>query len=92
MEKQNPYSTIPLNQPNRDELIKVLEHIRDTEPETYERNVRECCAVVPAPMDETDSVVAEDGVLLYSYRTDHVLLMNDDGIYVACFRIKTRKP
>ncbi len=88
----NPFNQIPANQPNREQLIRVLEHIRETEPETYERNVRECGAVVPAPMDEKDAVVSEYGVLLYSYRMDHVLLMSDNGQYVACFRIKTRKP
>lgn len=88
----NPYTAIPLNQPNRDELIRVLEHIRETEPDTWVRNVRECCAVVPAPKDKIEATVSEDYTLLYSYRTDHVLLMSGSMKYIACFRIKTRKP
>lgn len=88
----NPYATIPLNQPNRDELIRVLEHIRVNEPETLERNVRECGAVVPAPKRDTDTLRSNCGEILYSYWPDKVLLESSEEIYIARFKVKTRKP
>lgn len=86
----NPYATIPLNQPNRDELIRVLEHIRVNEPETFERNVRECGAVVPAPKHTYDSAISEWGNVLYSYWPEMINVYTIKNI--AIFRIKTRKP
>ena len=86
----NPYATIPLNQPNRDELIRVLEHIRVNEPETFERNVRECSAVVPAPNDQYDSPT--DGIMLHSFSSHQIRIMSDADEYKFRFRIKTRKP
>lgn len=83
----NPYTSIPSNQPNRDQLIRVLEHIRETEPETYERNVRECGEKIPAPKDDTDVV---GGAYWYSYYPDTINVWSDRLICV--FRIKTRKP
>lgn len=87
----NSYATIPLNQPNREELIRVLEHIRETEPETFERNVRECAEKIPAPTFPDDCT---GGQYWYSFYPHFIKVFSGD-VYagpIAIFRIKTRKP
>lgn len=88
----NPYATIPLNQPNRDELIRVLEHIRVNEPETFERNVRECGAVVPAPKHDYDTIRSKHWEVMYSFWPNQIYILNGKENIIARFGIKTRKP
>lgn len=87
----NPYATIPLTQPNREQLIAMLEAIRIDHPEDWERNVRECSEKIPAPTFPDDCT---GGQYWYSFYPHFIKVFSGD-VYrgpIARFVIKTRKP
>lgn len=89
-----PYATIPLNQPNREQLIAMLEAIRIDHPEDWERNVRECSASLDPIKTDSDVVFWENGRMAFSAYDDRIYCYSTKWYSNRTFhfRIKTRKP